>query len=651
MRGLYAFAVYKREVYSMPNPKLAPLNFVPNDPTGTTWALPKGAIARLGKGYYQQRESEIGISPDGTYYVVGTRIGLWWYEMSSRTPIALWETERGLISAVNFSQDGNWIAIGNWDRIIKIRNVQSGEYITEIEWLGSRHITFSPDKSWIATASNPGNIVQVLNVQNGICIAEMDWEGHEPKSGISRLDFSPDRKFLAATAGWNTYVWQSETGTPIRKFEGRHFDFSPDSRQLTCVTQGDKTLNVWEFGKNIPEMVYTESGTVRRNPFFSIKGELHTIVPKKDTIEVWNVEHREKLHVLDLHPESIEATCIKRHPQLALTDTDADIPPHKKDKCRDIHKSSILGEPVYVGGQIRFSPDGQKLVCRRSGGGIMFWDIESKEVEKTLMEKIHIKSFIFRPNGEILAVEAYIKRSNKPIVNVWNVDEPDEPIAEFEFTQQTHTLGQLIIFAPIGDRFAGRRLDNAINVWNIKHKDKMALLTGHSDYIQSLAFSPDGKRLVSGSRDNTTRLWDVEKDREIAMLPMNKPLTTTALAFSPNGNLIAGVTIGEICLWCAEELTPLHIIPQPEDSQRLFTIAFSPCGRYIATGTWWKRGMKKMAIRLWNVETCKNLHTFWGHPTDIQSLAFSPDGKLLASVSYDGTILLWNLKPFIKSNH
>ena len=632
----------------MQNPKPAPLNFTPDNPTGTTWALPKGAIARLGKGYYQQRESEIGISPDGTYFVIGTRMGLWWYEMSSRSPIALWETERGLISAVNFSPDGKLIAIGNWDGKIKIRDVQSGECITEIEWLRNRHITFSPDSNWIAIASQSKRIVQVLDLQNGACIAQVDWGEHETKSRISRLDFSPDSKLLAATAGWDTYVWPSKTGTPIMKFEGRHFAFSPDNRQLACVTQGDKTLNVWEFEKNMPKMIYSESGTVRRNPFFSRKGELYVIEDRQDTIEVWNVERREKLHVLDLRPESIEATCIKRYPQLTLSDTDAYIPPHKKDKCRDIHKSSILGESVYPLGQIHFSPDGQKLVCRRTGGGIVLWDVESKEARKTLMEGIFIRSFTFRPDDNILAVSAYINRSNnKQIVNVWDVDKPDEPIAEFEFTQQTQALGKPIIFTPTGDQFAGKGIDNTINVWNIKHKGKMARFIGHTDYIHSLAFSPDSKRLVSGSRDKTTRLWDVEEGREIAMLPMNKPLITTALAYSPNGNMIAGVMFGEIRLWCAEKLIPLHIIPQPEDSQKLFTLTFSPCGRYITSGTWWQKGMEKMAIRLWDVASGENIHTFWGHTTDVQSLAFSPDGKLLASGSFDGTILLWDLEPFI----
>ena len=54
-----------------------------------------------------------------------------------------------------------------------------------------------------------------------------------------------------------------------------------------------------------------------------------------------------------------------------------------------------------------------------------------------------------------------------------------------------------------------------------------------------------------------------------------------------------------------------------------------------------------MAIRLWNVATGENIHTFWGHTTDVQSLAFSPDSTLLASGSVDGTILLWDVTPYL----
>ena len=80
------------------NRRPAPFNVVPSDTEGITWALPEGAIARLGKGDF----CGVKPSPNGTYFAVATGIGLWWYEMSSKPPIALWETERGMISATRF---------------------------------------------------------------------------------------------------------------------------------------------------------------------------------------------------------------------------------------------------------------------------------------------------------------------------------------------------------------------------------------------------------------------------------------------------------------------------------------------------------------------------------------------------------------------
>ena len=62
-------------------------------------------------------------------------------------------------------------------------------------------------------------------------------------------------------------------------------------------------------------------------------------------------------------------------------------------------------------------------------------------------------------------------------------------------------------------------------------------------------------------------------------------------------------------------------------------------------------GIKQVAIRLWDVASGEHLAAFWGHPTDIQTLAFSPDGELLASGSYDGTILLWDVKPYLKNEN
>ena len=74
-------------------------SFSSDDSDIATWALPEGAIARLGRGSVR----DMAFSPDGQYFAVGTSIGLWLYELPTLSPIALWNTERGMTDDVTFS--------------------------------------------------------------------------------------------------------------------------------------------------------------------------------------------------------------------------------------------------------------------------------------------------------------------------------------------------------------------------------------------------------------------------------------------------------------------------------------------------------------------------------------------------------------------
>ena len=107
----------------------------------------------------------------------------------------------------------------------------------------------------------------------------------------------------------------------------------------------------------------------------------------------------------------------------------------------------------------------------------------------------------------------------------------------------------------------------------------------------------------------------------------------------------------EIRVWDTTTLEARMALVLPIGCQAPYALTISPCENYLASGScWhpkWEKEQKKTSVRLWDIATGENIHTFWGHPTDVLSLDFSPDSTLLASGSYDGTILIWDLTPYL----
>ena len=406
--------------------------------------------------------------------------------------------------------------------------------------------------------------------------------------------------------------------------------FSPCSQFLASRDRSG-TLHVWDLTKGVLKETYADSGL----PFYLPDGTLLATVFTPESIEVWNMEQREKLWTYERKNESTGDKLFSKCPKLPIAHVLSD-----KLKATDKKYSfpTLDGSLCYLYPAL-FSPDGKILASRGYTKGIVLWDVERKQERELIFKDISIRTFAFLPCGNILGIDI-----NREDYTGWKFGETNE-VKIGEFTSSTDLGWYTFAFSDYRIAFGGK--GGMVCLWDLKHSEKPKSLIGHTDHIWALAFSTDGKRLASGSSDKTVRLWDIEIGEQFATLPLDKPLTTMALAFSPCGSVIADGMFGELHLWCAEKLTMLLTIPQPEGSQAPYALTFSPCGRYFASGTWRKKGMQQMAIRLWDVATSENIHTFWGHPTDIQTLAFSPDGTILASGSFDGTVLLWDVTPYL----
>ena len=117
------------------------------------------------------------------------------------------------------------------------------------------------------------------------------------------------------------------------------------------------------------------------------------------------------------------------------------------------------------------------------------------------------------------------------------------------------------------------------------------------------------------------------------------PARITSVAFSPDGKKLAsGSDDKTVRLWEVETGKQLATLTGHSDS--VWSVAFSPDGKKLASGS------RDQTVRLWEVETGKQLATLTGHSSDVLSVAFSPDGKKLASGSWDQTVRLWDFRCF-----
>ena len=168
-----------------------------------------------------------------------------------------------------------------------------------------------------------------------------------------------------------------------------------------------------------------------------------------------------------------------------------------------------------------------------------------------------------------------------------------------------------------------------------------------------VAFSPDGKYLAYASEERidllSTLNWHTVfhfDDRVPTWDLRNWHVEPwfTAVTFSPDGQLIVGVGHNKVRIWDRGTEKPLHSCSKKMDPIQGFfdwlcldAVAFSPDGQILAMN-------EDNNIAFWNADTGQRLHELSGHKEEVTSLAFSPDGKILISGSYDRTISLWNVR-------
>jgi len=173
-------------------------------------------------------------------------------------------------------------------------------------------------------------------------------------------------------------------------------------------------------------------------------------------------------------------------------------------------------------------------------------------------------------------------------------------------------------------------------LWRSSHNET-ATFTHHTDTVEAVVFLPDGTGVVSASDDKTVRVRDVRSQQLRAQITHAAPVRSVAV--SAAANLLASADeSGTIKLSDLSTLREVATLSQSTSQPTvIYSVAFSPDGKMLAAG-----GANKLVL-VWDVSSRSLIKSLSGHDNFVRSVAFSPDGKLLASGSDDSTVRVWTL--------
>jgi WD40 repeat protein len=292
-----------------------------------------------------------------------------------------------------------------------------------------------------------------------------------------------------------------------------------------------------------------------------------------------------------------------------------------------------------------FSPDGG-AVAFRAENGLGLWELESGKQTRVRFTGTQSSPTVlsFSPDGKLLAAgvgdsdsEVYVWA----VQNLWG-SASTVPPPRGRFGKHRDWICD-VAFAPDNSALVSASADSTLCVWQMDGPEVCRRYRGHRHQVLAVAWSPDGQRLVSSGEDGTVRVWD----------PCREPATSAPTVFpapvyrynfrlSGDGKsaLILEPTNRMAVLWDAVKLQPLE--PLAFAGTNLSRVAWSADGRKLATGD------ELGDVRIWDLVSRQAILNVAVQGYNVRYLEFSPNGQILLCGAlrpgpWDRITKLWDL--------
>ena len=527
----------------------------------------------------------------------------------------------------------------------------------------------------LAAAALEDGSIHIWTLQTGKPVAKLQLAGFPAE----RVQFSHDGRRLLGAGKAGVVVWSTGDGTrqPIATFgkagQPLAAAFSP-SDKLVATGDFDGAVRLWRSDTGALRDVLRARG-MQPVTAVSFSGDGSVVAAAKGSEAVlWNLRTRSRESSTRIRMAYGQSRSARMARTLRLatlvvaTRASGDLRSGTAVALNG-HSGAILG--------LAFSPNGKSLVTASDDETARIWDVNTgRSLAELRGHGDIVESAGFAPDGKTV-----VTSGDDGTIRVWAV--ASDPI-DAELAARDNRPLRAVDFDDRGDRIVAASEDLTAPLWDA-HSERLLRAFRHArgddEWVESAEFSHDGSLVVTAGDDGTAKIWRSSSGALLATLgqpgdpalydaalsPDGRLLATAGqagaadkavirvwrwrqrkevltlrgfrgrangVAFSPNGDLLAGDGQNRVRVWRSADGAPVAVL---RGRGELTSVAFDPSNEFIGAGSF------SGAALIWDLRSKKRIARLAGHSDTVADVVFSADGRFLATAGHDGIAKVWTV--------
>jgi WD40 repeat protein len=543
----------------------------------------------------------------------------------------------GDVLKVAISPDDRLVAKGGSNGKIIIWELGTGQNVHSIKAHDSHVVglVFTANSKKLISSSFDQTI-KIWDLESGSCLQILQLQ-----APVYRIAINQDSTILASGSNCgDILLWDIVTGKILKRLVGHKLtvvdlSFQPEGN-LLASSSFDTSIKIWNL--DTEDCVNTLIGHTHLvfSVNFNFQGTQVVSSGLDKSIKIWDVDSGQCLQTIQKHNKTVIDVMFSPNGQQIISGSqDLTVRIWDEVTLHNWECTKILQGHENTIWSITINTTGKILISSDQGGVLKIWDVQLGQCIKTFGSTSKVfRSLAFHPQKNLLASSSEDRQ-----IQLWDVS-----THKCLSTIVAHKIAVWqVAFSPNGDVLASCGMDGVVKLWNITDNSTLQRYTRLTQEILrpvfAIAFHPDGKILATGSVDSVC-LWDYRSGKLLKKLDRSG---LGQVAFHPTGQQLAAADHDpNINIWDLEAGAEREASCWPNRSfqghkSENWTVAFHPHGYLLASGG------EDQDIRVWHIDTGECCYVLSEHTAPITSVAFSPDGNYLASSSKDRTIRIWEV--------